>query len=153
LYRERHGAAGLGDEAVFLKTPFNEQQPRFSPDGRFVSYVSDETGRNEVYVRDFPKGRNRWQVSVRGGGSPRWSRSGRELFYSVDAKLMAAPVTSTSPFRTGGPALLFENRATGFLQFDRAPDGKRFLILEKPPGEPPLSVHVVQNWFEEFRGK
>lgn len=66
----------------FVQTPSNEMQGQFSPDGRLVAYVSDETNRNEVYVQTFPASAHRWQVSTGGGSQPRWRRDGRELFYA-----------------------------------------------------------------------
>jgi Tol biopolymer transport system component len=153
LYRERQKDGNLGGPMVFVQTPFNEAAPRFSPDGRFVAYVSDESGRNEIYVRDFPNGANQWQISPRGGTAPRWARNGKEIFYAEQRKLMAVPV-STRPFSAGSPVELFEKRSLQSLnpQYDVSPDGKRFVILDRPAGEQPLSIHVVSNWFEEFRG-
>src|SRR5436190_16638364 len=79
----------LGEPVVFLKTRFNEAAAQFSPDGRFVAYVSDESGSNEVYVRDFPDGAHKWQVSAKGGVAPRWRRDGKEIFYVAQTSLMA----------------------------------------------------------------
>jgi Tol biopolymer transport system component len=151
LYRERRAGGTLGDERVFLRTPAHEGEARFSPDGRRVAYVSDESGRPEVYITEFPEGRSRIRVSENGGGSPRWRRDGRELFYAEWGKLWAVSVAASAPIRAGRPAMLFEKRSVGLLQFDTAADGRRFVVLERPAGEPPLAVHVVQNWFEEFR--
>jgi hypothetical protein len=83
-------------------------------------------------------------------GTPRWRRDGKEIFYIEQGRLMAVSVTTQPNFSPGAPALLFENR---FLQigYEFSADGKRFVILERPAGEPPLSIHVVHNWFEEFR--
>ncbi|HYL39542.1 MAG TPA: protein kinase [Bryobacteraceae bacterium] len=150
LYRERRQDGSLGEPRVFLKTPFNDADPRFSPDGRFVVYVSDESGKNEIYVRDFPNGANKWLISANGGTAPRWRRDGKEIFYIEQGKLMAVNVITRPTFSPGVPALLFENR---FLQigYDVSADGNRFVVLERPAGEPPLSIHVVHNWFEEFR--
>jgi eukaryotic-like serine/threonine-protein kinase len=153
LYRERRQDGTLGSPQVFLKTAFNEGLPRFSPDGRFVLYMSDESGKNEIYVRDFPAGKNKWQISTNGGVVPRWRRDGKEIFYIEGAKLMAASVTTQPAFSPHAPARLFENRQLAQSGYDVSRDGKRFVVLERPSGEPPLSVHVVHNWFEEFRGK
>jgi hypothetical protein len=79
---------------VFLKTAFNEVAPRFSPDGHYVVYVSDESGQNEIYVRDFPKAANRWQISANGGLAPRWAHDGKEIFYAEGRKLMAVSVST-----------------------------------------------------------
>ncbi len=148
-YRERRVDGTLGEPRVFRKTPLNEGKGRFSPDGRLVAYTSDESGREQVYVRDFPDGANPWQISADRGTMPRWRRDGKEIYYTEGRKLMAVPMNG---FKPGAPVTLFEKRGVGPLQYDVAPDG-RFLILEKPAGEAPLAIHVVHNWFEEFRGR
>jgi serine/threonine protein kinase/Tol biopolymer transport system component len=153
LYRERHGDGSLGEPVVFVKSDFNARDPRFSPDGRFVAYVSDESGRNEVYVRDFPKGAARWQISGNGGTGPRWKRDGGEIFYVEGRKLMSVGVSTRPGFVPGAPVTLFERRMFQATGYDAAPDGKRFILLDRLEGEPPLSIHVVHNWFEEFRGQ
>ena len=138
---------------VFLQTPFTEGAPTFSPDGRFVAYVSDESGRNEVYVRSFPNGDGKWRVSINGGAGPRWRRDGRELFYTEGNKLMAVPVATQLRFSPGTPAPLFENDTLQSFnpQYDVAADGQRFIVRERLVSEKPLAIHVVNNWFEEFR--
>ena len=94
LYRERGKGGKLGEPVVFLKTHFNEGAAKFSPDGHFVVYMSNESGRAEIYVRDFPNGTNKWQISANGGIAPRWRRDGKEIFYvELPNKLMAVSVT------------------------------------------------------------
>jgi len=153
LYRERQKDGSLGEPKVFLQTPFDEGASRFSPDGRFIAYVSDESGRFEVYVRIFPSGDGKWRVSANGGGGPRWRRDGKELFYTEGNKLMAVAVTAQPGFSTGNPAALFEeNTLLSFTpQYDVTADGKRFIVRERLVNEKPLAIHVVNNWFEEFR--
>jgi len=155
LYRELRKDGSVGEPAVFLKTPFTEIAARFSPDGRFVVYCSDDSGQLEVYVRDFPSGTNKWQISANGGYAPRWTRDGREILYVERSRLMAVSVTSRPALAFGAPARLFERTTlrNQFPEYDVSADGKRFVILDKPAGEPPLSIHVVHNWFEEFRGQ
>jgi Tol biopolymer transport system component len=155
LYRERRKDGSLGEAVAFLKTPFNETAPRFSPDGRFVAYASDESGRNEVYVREFPNGTNKWQISANGGTAPRWAKSGNEIFYAERRKLMAVSVSTRPAFSPRAPEPLFEKRSLQSMdaQYDVSANGQRFIILDRPPGEQPLSIHVVHNWFEEFRGQ
>jgi serine/threonine protein kinase len=151
LYRERHSDGTLGDPVVFLQTASNETSPRFSPDGRYVAYVSDESRRSEVYVRDFPKGTSQWQISNNGGTAPRWRRDGGEIFYVQQGRRMvSAKVKNTPGFGAGAPELLFEKGVLG-AGYDVSADGKRFLILDRPNDEPPLSIHVAHNWFEDFR--
>ena len=90
-------------------------------------------------------------VSASRGSAPRWRRDGKEIFYLQRGKLIAASVSTRPAFSPGAPAPLFD---TQFPQngYDVSADGKRFVVFEKPP-EPPLSIHVVHNWFEEFRGQ
>jgi eukaryotic-like serine/threonine-protein kinase len=156
FYRERGKDGSFGEPVPFLKTPFNERNGKFSPDGHFVVYVSDESGRNEIYVRDFPKGTGKWQVSNNGGVGPRWSRNGKEIFYIEQRKLMAVNVTTHPGFSAGTPAALFEKRSlqgpNQATNYDVSADGKRFVILDRM-NEQPLLIHVVHNWFEEFRGR
>ena len=92
----------------FLHTSSNETSARFSPDGRFITYESNESGRSEVYVTPYPGPGGRWQVSTDGGASPVWSRDGRELFYRSGEKMMTASVETRPTFRAGVPKLLFE---------------------------------------------
>jgi hypothetical protein len=103
-------------------------------------------------VRSFPNGEGKWRVSTNGGAAPRWRRDGKELFYVEGKKLMAASVATRPGFSTGTPAPLFENGLLQGLtpQYDVAADGKRFVVRERMP-EKPLAIHVVHNWFEEFR--
>jgi hypothetical protein len=143
----------LGGERTlrpFLQTKFREQGARFSPDGRWVAYRSNESGRDEVYVRPFPGLGAKWQISTEGGEGPRWSRSGRELFYRQDDKMMIVDVENLPTFRPGRPRTLFEGR---FLNsYDVAPDGTRFLMIKPNPAEfGPAHVNVVLNWFEEVK--
>jgi hypothetical protein len=141
----------------FLRTPSTEVGPTFSPDGRWIAYVSDESGQYEVYVRPYPPGPGKWQVSTAGGEEGIWSRDGRELFYRNGQKWMAVPVTLGPAFAAETPTLLFEGSYVnvGGLSYDVAPDGGRFLLLE--PAEPPAAsvthLNVVLNWFEDVKQK
>jgi len=138
----------------FLKTPFSEALANLSPDGRWVAYVSDESGKPEVYVQSFPTPSGKWQVSTEGGNQPRWRRDGRELFYvSPDRKLMAVPVRLGSTFEAGAPAALFEaniNPAAGSAgighQYDVTADGQRFLLNLEPRETSTAPLTVVLNW-------
>ena len=146
----------------FLDSQFSRSKPQFSPDGRWVAYQSDETGRNEVYVTPYPGPGGKVHLSNEGGTTPRWSRNGRELFYRNGDKMMAVDIQTTPAFRAGAPKLLFEGhyfegRAFSMDQYsvsyDVAPDGKRFLMLKPAAGQNAQSgqLHVVVNWFEELR--
>jgi Tol biopolymer transport system component len=152
-YRERSSDGQLGEPAPFAQSRFNEGSPTFSPDSHFLAYVSDETGRNEVYVRSFPNGDGKWRVSTNGGTAPRWRRDGQELFYVEGEQLMAVAVTTRPTFTSRTATPLFSNRMLAAFtpEYDVTADGKRFIARNTPPDERPLAVHVVHNWFEEFR--
>jgi hypothetical protein len=83
---------------------------------------------------------------------PRWNRNGKELFYKSQGKLYSAAVTLTPAFSDGEPHVLFDDAALA-PGYDVSPDGKRFVVMQRPENEPPLSLHVVHNWFAEFQGK
>src|SRR6185436_4555028 len=92
----------------FLKTPFSESQPQFSPNGRWVVYGSNESGRSEIYVQAFPPTGDKWPISTAGGSDPQWRFDGKELFYLERQKMMAVPVNTGGPaFEAGIPAALF----------------------------------------------
>ncbi len=149
--------SGAFEPAPFLQTPSGETQGRFSPDGRFVAYVSNESGRPEIYVTPFPKGGGRYPVSLSGGAMPRWRRDGKELFYiAPDGQLMAAPVKTQPQFSSGRPKALFVvsglvSDATIGQGFDVSADGNRFLAPEYPDAA--AKIRVVRNWFKEFRDR
>jgi eukaryotic-like serine/threonine-protein kinase len=138
----------------FLTTPADETSAAFSPDGRWIAYSSDESGRRDVYVQGFAPDRNpaaaigQWTISVTGGDKPRWSRDGKELFYiATDGKMMAVPIKVGPTFEPGVPIPLFNTRVTGYMPFDVAPDG-RFLINTMPADATSRSsITVVVNWF------
>jgi eukaryotic-like serine/threonine-protein kinase len=138
----------------FLATPADETSAAFSPDGKWIAYSSDESGRRDVYVRGFAPDRNpaaavrQWTISATGGDKPRWSRDGKELFYiAPDGKMMAVPIKGGPAFEPGVPIPLFTTRVTGFMPFDVAPDG-RFLINTMPADATSRSsITVVVNWF------
>ncbi len=133
----------------FLQTKFYEGDACFSPDGGWVAYESNESGREEVYVRPFPGPGGKWQISTEGGSEPHWSPSGRELFYRQEDKMMIVDVETKPTFRPGRPRTLFEGR---FLDYDVAPDGTRFLMIKEDPAESgPTHLNVVLNWFEEVK--
>jgi Tol biopolymer transport system component/tRNA A-37 threonylcarbamoyl transferase component Bud32 len=145
--------AGDRKPVPYLKTPFNELDGQFSPDGKWVAYTSDESGgRNEVYVRAFPAGAAKFPVSNSGGGLPRWRQDGRELFYrALDGRLMAASVRPVAQgLEFGTPAALFATVPPAGLfayPYDVSPDGQRILALAPAAGEAGSSLlTVLINW-------
>jgi len=144
-------SAGERRPVEFLKRGTDVGDCRFSPDGRWLAYMSDESGRMEIYVAAFPGPGGRWQISTEGGRTPRWRRDGKELFYlSADRKLMAVEVKPGSSFEAGHPRPLFDApaRRTGpfGVPYDVSADGQKFLVV-MPAGEsapPPMTL--VVNW-------
>ena len=130
----------------FIESPGSDDTPIFSPDGRFLAYFSDRTGRNEVYVTPYPGGPDEyeWKVTTGGGTEPRWTRDGTRLFFETDSRVMAAPVTQTDPFRTG-EARVFAEITEGF--WDVAPDGSYLIAIEALA---PPRPRLVLNWFAEL---
>jgi hypothetical protein len=143
----------------FLQTPFNESAPRFSPDGRWMTYVSDESGRPEIYVQPYPGPGGKWQISTEGGTEPVWNPNGRELFYRVGNKMVAVEITCQHGFSAGKPQVLFEGpylpTPLTIPNYDVSSDGKRLLML-KPVEQAqaaPTQINVVLNWLEELKQK
>ncbi len=134
----------------FLNTQFNEGFGQFSPDGRWIAYSSNESGRNEVYVAPFPGPGGKWQISTAGGDYPRWRRDGAELFFlSADYKLMAAAVNGRgSDFQVGAVKPLFQTRPVVGLRYPYgvSPDGQRFLINTLPERSASAPLTTVLNW-------
>ena len=141
-----------GDKKVapWIASSFDEKRGRFSPDRRWLSYDSDESGRMEVYVRGFA-GEGKWRVSSEGGHSSAWRRDGKELFYvSPDGRLMSVPVTPGPEFRGGTPVALFRVPTLfnfdEVSQYDVSPDGQRFLMNLEQPTQGGLAMTLVTNW-------
>jgi Tol biopolymer transport system component len=143
----------------FLRTPFSENAPRFSPDGRWIAYVSDESGRLEIYVQPYPGPGGKWQISTEGGNEPVWNPNGRELFYRVADKMMGVDIATQPSFAAGKPHILFERpyatAAQSVPNYDVSPDGQRFLMLKLNEAQEaaPTQINVVLNWFEESKQK
>jgi serine/threonine protein kinase/Tol biopolymer transport system component len=139
-----------GKRGPYLGSKFNEGHARFSPDGKWVAYSSDENGRSEIFVSPFPNPSGKWQVSLNGGHWSRWSPDGKEiLFFSEDGRLMSASVSTSSSFQSGEPKVLFTPHVTpaGFPQ-DRilpARDGKRLLANITASGTA-TPITVIVNW-------
>ncbi|MDA1315386.1 MAG: hypothetical protein O2968_18815 [Acidobacteria bacterium] len=131
-----------------------ELSPDLSPDGRFLAYESDESGRYEIYVQRFPEGGGKTVVSTGGGRRPRWRGDSGELYYVHGDTMMAVTVSADSAFRVGRPNALFDapGAFTGRGQrYDVTADGQRFLYAESVGEGKPTEIRVVQNWFAEFK--
>ena len=151
-----------GEPKFFVKSTFDETEPAFSPDGRWLAYASNESGSYEVYVRPFPGPGGKWQVSTGGGTYPKWSRNGKELFYrTAEEKIMVVTYTvSGDSFHADKPQLWspgqFTDRGPGNYNFDLHPDGKRFAVLKTPGTESAAAVNKVSfvlNFFDEISRK
>lgn len=148
---------GGGAPEPFLETPAIEAWPVFSPDGRWLAYASNETGRYEVYVRPFPGGEPVRRVSTAGGGAPVWSPEGHQLFFRISGEdrfrgLMVAAVSTDAMFTHSQPGVLFDGEkfvdSIPVRGYDLAPDGQRFVMTTDPSQveqQPVTSIHVVLN--------
>jgi serine/threonine-protein kinase len=152
------GSGQVRKAQPFLQTPFNESAPRFSPDGRWLAYTSDESGRNEIYVQPYPGPGGKSQISTDGGTEPVWNPNGRELFYRSGDKMMAVEIATQPGFAAGKARMLFEGQyvptPATFPNYDVSPDGQRFLMLKAAEqATAPNQINVVLNWFEELKQK
>jgi Tol biopolymer transport system component len=151
------------ERRTLVGTGANEDNAQVSPDGRWIAYQSNESGRAEIYVRPFPNiEEGRWQISTDGGDRPRWRRDGRELFYlrhdpaSPATGLMAVTIDAQPGFRPGQPKTLFAGEyaspTSGRASYDISLDGERFLMIKNVVGgEERREIVVVENWFEELK--
>jgi Tol biopolymer transport system component len=152
----RRNEDGAYEWVPFVVTEFDELSPDLSPDDTLVAFVSNESGRYEIYVQPFPDGGWKRQVSNNGGVHPRWRGDGKEMYYVEGDTLVAVAIERTPTFTIGVRTKLFSDE-TAFVgrgtRYDVAPDGKRFVVVEtlKPPG--PGRIQVVQNWYEPFRNR
>ncbi len=156
---------------ILLQGGYSEAQPRISPNGLWMGYVSDESGRNEIYVRPFPDvDKERWPISTSGGDSPLWSPDGRELFYRSGTAIMAVAVETEPTFKFEAPEELFQGTYVSFTApvygqiennpWDISPDGKRFLMMKPTAATDDESatgisrkINIVLNWFEELKAR
>jgi Tol biopolymer transport system component len=147
----KYPLSGAGKPAAFLESPFDKSSVRFSPDGRFLAMITEESGRPEVYVTAFPGQSERIRVSTGGAGLLRWSRDGRELFYvSSDRQLVSVPIRTTPSLELGTPTLLFTLKGRGsWPDFEVTPDGRRVLAIVPEIIADELPLTVVANWTTE----
>jgi serine/threonine protein kinase len=148
----------LSDHQVipYLHSEFNEYRGQISPDGKWMAYISDESGKPEVYVQSLPVSGAKWQISTGGAAQPRWRRDGKELFFiGGDHRLWAAEMKLDPAFEPGIPKQLFEVRVKYFSEdrFDYAvsQDGQRFLINALPEDATSRSINLVFNWISELK--
>ncbi len=140
----------------YLQTEFSEQQGRLSPDGRWMAYTSDESGREEVYVQSFPTLGTKYRISTNGGADPRFRGDGKELFFvAADRKLMAVEVKAASTFEASVPRELFQTRVSGLsdtrTHYSITADGQRFLVVNTAEDMISSPITVVLNWTAELK--
>jgi len=141
----------------FLNSQLNEMCPQFSPDGRWLAYVSNETGRAEVYVQPFPGPGGKVAVSTEGGSDPLWTRNQKQLFFTRGNQVWVVDIHSGAVFSAGKSRLLFELSGNYFggplRSFDVSLDGRRFLMVKRASAssQPVTEMILVQNWFEELK--
>ena len=154
-------AAGTGKTTPFARTRFDETEGRFSPDGRWVAYVSNESGAYEIYVQAFPAGGRKAIVSLHGGVQPRWRADGKELFYvAPDRKLMAVPVAWTAGAPSFSvPVALFQTTLVpeaglgASAHYDVSGDGQRFILASPLANTSNEPITLLVNWTAALRGR
>jgi Tol biopolymer transport system component len=143
-----------GEPEPIVQTVSEERGGRVSPDGDYLAYYSDETGRDEIYLKHFPSAEGKWQASVNGGVRPYWSPKGDELFWIQDGDLMVVEIQTRPELKLGAPRRLFSwdpSWMLNLLRFDITADAERFLLVapEEGEGESPNAVMLVENWLGE----
>ena len=140
---------------LVLANQFDNTAPIFSPDGRFLAYLSNENGRDEVYVMPFRNGSAKWQISTNGVSSPPiWQRDGKQLFYPESGNIMGVDIATQPTFHASTPRVIVPAKAMGNFPsgpfgFNISPDGQRFLIRQQ--GVQAAQINVILNWSEELR--
>ena len=142
----------------WLATEFSEITPRFSPDGRWLAYASEETGGYEIYVRPYPEPGARALISTDGGVDPVWSRDGRELFYRNGRAMMVVSIETEPSFSASRPQQLFTgpylstDETVGAIKdhYDISPDGEHFLMIEMGPTQRDSEIHLILDWSEKL---
>ncbi len=147
--------SGEPEAKPFIETEFNERAPMFSPDGRWIAYVSNFSGNDDVYVRPFPDGDRQYPVSTGGGSEPTWSPDGSEIFYRLGDRMMAVLVSTTEGFEAGEPIALFDGHyatddISGNQYYDVDPGTGRFLMVKQEDETAPTHFNVVLHWFDEL---
>ncbi|MEJ2085830.1 MAG: hypothetical protein P8Y44_09150 [Acidobacteriota bacterium] len=144
---------------LLLDEDFDEGKPSLSHDGHWLAYQSDESGRSEVYVRNYPELNRRWQISNQGGDDPQWSSDGRELYYREGQRIMRVAISDSPEFKPGVAESLLDLSGPGSSKmanfrdrsFDVAPNGSGIVFsAEAPPDPEEFELRVVLNWFPEL---
>lgn len=143
---------GSGKIQPFLQSTYNQSQAHFSPDGHWVVYESNESGRLEIFVQPFPGPGGKWMISTEGGTNPLWARNGREIFYRIEDKVMSVPVELQPAFKAGTPRMLFRGGGYVFGNYDVAPDGQHLLMIkEKEASASSKELAIVLHWTDELQ--
>jgi Tol biopolymer transport system component len=139
---------GDSTKTPFVRTEFTEENARFSPDAKWVAYSSDESARNEVYLRPFPTGHGKWQVSAAGGSNPVWDGRGRAIYYNADQGIMETAVMISGGVPSIGESrVVFRNPSDAGLRLHGVTaDGNRLLVSHLPTSQSTVSLSVVTNW-------
>jgi len=142
---------------MITNSSFVEIIGRVSPNGRYLAYVSNESGQGEIYVRQLDGGVGKWQISTNGATRPLWSKDGTELFYWSNDDLILVPVKTVGNFEAGNPIKLFTRQRNrdgfDFYRYDITKDGRKFLINVRINTSEPNKIVLVQNWIQEQKGK
>jgi len=149
-------AHGKHEVTPLLHTRFDERMGQVSPDGRFLAYVSNENGRDDVYVVSFPTVSEKWPISSGGGTAPRWRRDGKELFYlAPDGRLMSVAIKLQPAFQATSAKALFDMSPsqTDGWNYAVSKDGDRFLAMQRSVAGTQTSLMVVLNWAEVLKKK
>ena len=162
-YTELHPETGLdvwtlaidsGETRPLVRTAFAEAGAMFSPGGNYLAFTSNESGREEVYVRAYPGTEGRWQVSTDSGDEPLWSRDGKELFYRAGTSLMVVDVVPEPSFESAKPRVLFDapydQAGALYANYDVSSDGRNFVMIRSEQSAAASRIHVVLHWFDEL---
>ena len=146
---------GAAKPSPIFNTRFAERDARLSPDGRWIAYESDESGRYEVYVQRFPALGSKVQLSADGGTQPVWSRDGRQLFYRGGGKIMNVSVSASDPIQLGAPVALFDDayldKGANHTGYDVSADGRRLVFSRESDTTPRKYLDVLQGWLPELQ--